>query len=145
VQTASLTPKPLSDADHAAFADAQAKADSVYSAFGKQAPRALNGEDLLAYRKRLVAPMVSHSQEWKGADISKLDAALFDKIEAKVYADAAQSANNPTDGFENGPRARTRRLESGHMVTEFFDSRPSWMDAHRPPRMKSKIIQPKTH
>ncbi|WP_321913572.1 NUDIX domain-containing protein [Paraburkholderia sp. J11-2] len=144
VQTASLTPKPLTDADHAAFADAQAKADSVYSAFGKQAPRALNGEDVLAYKKRLAAPMKSHSSAWKNADLSKLEADVFAIAEESIYADAAMAANSPAAG-EQGERSRTRRLDSGHMVTEFFDSRPSWMDAHRTPRLKSKILQPKSH
>lgn len=144
VQTASLTPKPLTDADHAAFADAQAKADSVYSAFGKQAPRALNGEDVLAYKKRLAAPMKSHSSAWKNADLGKLEADVFAIAEEAIYADAAMAANSPA-ASEQGERSRTRRLDSGHMVTEFFDSRPSWMDAHRTPRLKSKILQPKSH
>jgi 8-oxo-dGTP pyrophosphatase MutT (NUDIX family) len=144
VATASLTPKPLTDADHAAFADAQAKADSVYSAFGKQAPRALNGEDVLAYRKRLAAGVKSHSDQWKGVDISKVDSAVFEIAESKIYADAMDAASRP-EAAGNGPIMRTRTSEAGHKITEFFDSRPSWMDAHRPPRMKSKIIQPKSH
>jgi 8-oxo-dGTP pyrophosphatase MutT (NUDIX family) len=144
VQTAQLAVKPLTDADHAAFADAQAKSDSIYSAFGKQAPRALNGEDVLAYRKRLAAPMKSHSAAWKDVDLSKLEASVFEIAEAAIYADAAEAASRPAS-TGNGPVMRTRTSEAGHKITEFFDSRPSWMDAHRPPRMKSKIIQPKSH
>ena len=41
------------DDEEAAMCDAQAKADSVYSAFGKSASRPLQGENLLAYRKRM--------------------------------------------------------------------------------------------
>jgi 8-oxo-dGTP pyrophosphatase MutT (NUDIX family) len=138
VQTAQLAVKPLTDADHAAFADVQAKADGIYSAFGKQASRALNGEDVLAYRKRLAAPMKSHSAAWKDVDLTKLEASVFDIAESAIYADAAQAANRPVDGFENGPRARTRQLATGHTVTEFFDNRPSWMDSFRTPRVMSK-------
>jgi 8-oxo-dGTP pyrophosphatase MutT (NUDIX family) len=138
VQTAQLAVKPLTDADHAAFADVQAKADGIYSAFGKQASRAMNGEDVLAYRKRLAAPMKSHSAAWKDVDLSKLEASVFDIAESAIYADAAQAANRPVDGFENGPRARTRQLATGHTVTEFFDNRPSWMDSFRTPRVMSK-------
>jgi 8-oxo-dGTP pyrophosphatase MutT (NUDIX family) len=130
VQTATLTPKPLTDADHAAFADAQAKADSVYSAFGKQAPRALNGEDPLAYRKRLAKPMKSHSGAWKDIDIDGLDAKVFELAEAAIYADAQAASLHPDTGSQ-GPIERTRRLPSGHSITEFFDSRPSWMDSFR--------------
>ena len=130
VQTATLTPKPLTDSDHAAFSDAQAKADSVYSAFGKQAPRALNGEDPLAYRKRLAKPMKSHSGAWKDIDIDGLDAKVFELAEAAIYADAQAASLHPDTGSQ-GPIERTRRLPSGHSITEFFDSRPSWMDSFR--------------
>ena len=138
VQTAQLTPKPLTDADHAAFADAQAKADSVYSAFGKQAPRALNGEDVLAYKKRLAAPMKSHSSAWKDVDLGALDASVFAIAEAAIYADAQSASLRPVDSAGRGEIARTRQLSSGHTVTEFFDSRPSWMDSFRTPRIMSK-------
>ena len=137
VQTAQLTPKPLTDADHAAFADAQAKADSLYSAFGKQAPRALNGEDVLAYQKRLATPMKSHSAAWKDVDLSKLDASVFAIAEAAIYADAQSASIRPAD-VGSGEIARTRQLSTGHTITEFFDNRPSWMDSFRTPRVMSK-------
>ena len=138
VQTAQLTPKPLTDADHAAFADAQAKADSVYSAFGKQAPRALNGEDVLAYKKRLAASMKSHSAAWKDVDLGALDASVFSIAESAIYADAQAAALRPADSAGRGEIARTRQLSTGHTITEFFDSRPSWMDSFRTPRIMSK-------
>lgn len=145
VQTAQLTPKPLTDADHAAFADAQAKADSVYSAFGKQAPRALNGEDALAYRKRLLAPMKSHSKEWSGIDIAKLDAATFDVIESKVYADAMEAAMHPEASPEGGLRAVTKDIGTGHRVTTFYGKPSDWMDDFRAPRAKGRINVRKSH
>jgi 8-oxo-dGTP pyrophosphatase MutT (NUDIX family) len=137
VQTAQLTPKPLTDADHAAFADVQAKADSLYSAFGKQAPRPLNGEDVLAYKKRLAAPMKSHSSAWKDVDLTALDASVFAIAEAAIYADAQSASMRPADNAR-GEIARTRQLSTGHTVTEFFDNRPSWMDSFRTPRVMSK-------
>ncbi|WP_430229680.1 NUDIX domain-containing protein [Paraburkholderia tropica] len=144
VQTAQLTPKPLTDADHAAFADAQSKADSVYSAFGKQAPRAMNGEDLLAYRKRLLKPMVSHSKEWEGSDLGALNASIFDKIETKVYADALESAMHPTDVADGTLRAVPKSTGTGHVITNFYGSSPrAWMGDFRIPSKVSRIHQPK--
>jgi 8-oxo-dGTP pyrophosphatase MutT (NUDIX family) len=145
VDTARLTPKPLTDADHTAFADAQAKADSVYSAFGKQAPRPLNGENLLAYRKRLVGPMVSHSDEWKGSDLGALDASIFDKIESKVYADAMEAAIHPATGDSDSLMERSRKSPTGHTVVEFYGTRPSWMDTYRTPRARGKLNIQKSH
>jgi 8-oxo-dGTP pyrophosphatase MutT (NUDIX family) len=145
VQTAKLTPKPLNDSEYAAMADAQAKADSVYSAFGKQASRPLNGEDLLAYRKRLAAGVKSHSVEWGGLDIAGMDAKMFDIVEPKIYADAMEAAIHPVHAETDDLREVARDTGTGHKVVNFYGRRPSWMDEFRPPRMKSKIIQPKSH
>src|SRR5262245_43631806 len=38
--------KPKTDDEHAAFADAQAKADAIFNGFGQRAPRPLEGESL---------------------------------------------------------------------------------------------------
>lgn len=146
VATAQLTPKPLSDSDYAAMADAQAKADSVYSAFGKSAPRALNGEDLLAYRKRLCAGMKSHSDQWKGIDISKADASIFEIAESKIYADAMEAAIHPSESPDGGLRAVTRDTGTGHKITSFYGRPNAWMDDFRAPRLHGKINSPnKTH
>jgi len=145
VETARLSPKPLGDAEYAAMADAQAKADSVYSAFGKSANRPLNGEDLLAYRKRLAAPMKSHSAAWKDVDLSKLEASVFDIAEAAIYADAMGAAVNPAVSPEGGLRAVTRDTGTGHKITTFYGNVGSWMDDFRAPRMHGEINQPNKH
>ena len=145
VQTAQLTPKPLTDADQAAFADAQAKADSVYSAFGKQAPRALNGEDVLAYKKRLAAPMKSHSAAWKDVDLAALDASVFAIAESAIYADSMEAALHPTVAPEAGLRAVTRDTGTGHKVTTFYGRPSAWMDDFRAPRMHGNIVRDTKH
>jgi 8-oxo-dGTP pyrophosphatase MutT (NUDIX family) len=145
VQTAQLAVKPLTDADHAAFADAQAKSDSIYSAFGKQAPRALNGEDVLAYRKRLAAPMKSHSTAWKDVDLSNLEASVFDIAESAIYADAMDAAVRPVGSPEGGLRAVTKDIGTGHRVTTFYGKPSDWMDDFRAPRAKGRINVQKSH
>jgi len=141
VQTAQLTPKPVTDAEYAAMADAQAKADSVYSAFGKQANRPLNGEDLLSYRKRLAAPLKSHSAAWKDVDLAKLDASVFAIAEAAIYADAHAAAINPVDVGEGGLRSVTKDTGTGHKVTTFYGRPNAWMDDFRAPRMHGNIVR----
>ena len=145
VQTAKLTPKPLNDADYAAMADAQAKADSVYSAFGKSAHRPLNGEDLLSYRKRLAAPMKSHSAAWKDVDLSKLEESVFAIAETAIYADAMGAAVNPAVSSEGGLRAVTKDIGTGHRVTTFYGKPSDWMDDFRAPRAKGRINMQKSH
>jgi hypothetical protein len=89
--------KPKTDDEHAAFADAQAKADSIYQGFGKHAPRPLEGELLMDYRKRLATNLKMHSPRWKTSKLTRLDDETFGNIEDQIYADAATAAANPTD------------------------------------------------
>jgi len=145
VQIAGVIPRPLNDTDYALMADAQAKADAVYSAFGKQAPRALNGEDLLAYRKRLAAGVKAHSSEWKGIDISKVDSSVFEIAEPRIYADAMEAAIHPIGAESDTLLERSRKSPAGHTVIEFFGKRPSWMDMHRTPRARGKLNIQKGH
>jgi hypothetical protein len=94
--------KPKSDDEHAAFADAQARADAVFNGFGQRAPRPLEGEELLDYRKRLAIKLKSHSPVWKSVKkFSSLPEEAFDIAEGQIYADAITAASNPTD-LESG-------------------------------------------
>jgi len=89
--------KPRSDDEHAAFADAQAKADAIFSGFGKHAPRPMEGEDLLDYRKRLATTLKTHSPRWKTSKLNGLPDDVFSNIEGQIYDDAAMAAANPID------------------------------------------------
>jgi hypothetical protein len=89
--------KPKSDDEHAAFADAQARADAVFNGFGQRAPRPLEGEVLIDYRKRLATKLKSYSPVWKSVKFSQLPEEAFGIAEVQVYADAISAASNPTD------------------------------------------------
>ena len=89
--------KPRSDEEHSAFADAQSRADMVFSGFGQRAPRPLEGESLIDYRKRLATKLKSHSTTRKNVKFARLDDDTFGIAEAAVYADATAAAANPID------------------------------------------------
>jgi hypothetical protein len=89
--------KPKSDDEHAAFADAQARADAIFNGFGQRAPRPLEGEGLVDYRKRLATKLKSYSPVWKSVKFSQLPEEAFGIAEGQVYADAIAAASNPTD------------------------------------------------
>jgi hypothetical protein len=100
--------KPRSDDEHAAFADAQSRADTVFAGFGQRAPRPLEGELLFDYRKRLATKLKGYSQMWKNVKFSRLDEETFSPIENQVYADATAAANNPMDLEAGELRAVTK-------------------------------------
>lgn len=90
----SRIPTELSDEERNEVADAQVKADSVFSCFGKRAPVPLSGEKPLAYRRRLMIQLQEHSPDFKTVDLSSIaDSALLDVAEKTIYADAQKSAS----------------------------------------------------
>lgn len=90
----SRIPTELSDAERNEVADAQVKADSVFSCFGKRAPAPLSGEKPLAYRRRLMIQLQEHSPDFKAVDLSSIaDSALLSVAEKTIYADAQKSAS----------------------------------------------------
>jgi hypothetical protein len=113
--------KPRSDEEHAAFADAQARADEVFAGFGGRAPRPLEGESLLSYRKRLATHLKKHSEHWKGVKFSKLPEEAFNIAERQVYADAITAAASPTDLGEGELRAvRKHNPDTNQNITVFY-------------------------
>lgn len=90
----SRIPTDLSDEERNEVADAQVKADSVFSCFGKRAPVPLSGEKPLAYRRRLMIQLQEHSPDFKTVDLSSIaDSALLSVAEKTIYADAQKSAS----------------------------------------------------
>ncbi|HGK5171538.1 TPA: NUDIX hydrolase [Salmonella enterica subsp. enterica serovar Bovismorbificans] len=90
----SRIPTELSDEERNEIADAQVKADSVFSCFGKRAPVPLSGEKPLAYRRRLMIQLQEHSPDFKTVDLSTIaDSALLSVAEKTIYADALKSAS----------------------------------------------------
>lgn len=87
-------PTELSDEERNEVADAQVKADSVFSCYGKRAPVPLSGEKPLAYRRRLMIQLQEHSPDFKTVDLSSIaDSALLSVAEKTIYADAQKSAS----------------------------------------------------
>lgn len=132
-----LVPKAVTDTDYAALLDAQSRADSVYMQHGLQAPRALNGESVLAYRKRLARGLQAHSDRWKTQDLLKLDDGAFVVVEEQIFADSVVAAANPADLADGVLRPIVRKLDSGHTVTEFRGSPSAWMSKFAGPVRQS--------
>ncbi|MDU6685361.1 NUDIX domain-containing protein [Phytobacter diazotrophicus] len=114
----SRIPTELSDADRNELADAQLKADSVFSAFGQRAPSPTPGEKPLPYRRRLLVKLQEHSPDFKGVDLSAIaDAQLLNIAEKQIYADAQSAAS-----LSVGPgqlREIKRADATGRMISTF--------------------------
>jgi 8-oxo-dGTP pyrophosphatase MutT (NUDIX family) len=142
-ELAKKMPRAISDADHAAFADAQARADDVFRLFGKAASRPLMGEDLVAYRKRLTRQLQAYSPTWKetNLDVVAVVSAAFEVIERDIYNHARNAAYTPDDLPEGQLRAVVRSdHETGRNVTEFVGNGSFVRDFAMPAQYVTKIV-----
>ena len=127
---ARLIPKSMNDKEYHDMRDTQARADSIYVAFGQRAPRPLDGENLSGYRRRIAKDLQVHSPNWKGIELSAFaDDAAFSVAESQIYADATHAAQNPVDLPEGTLRAVTRADSTGRQITSFYGQPKAWMQA----------------
>ena len=125
-----LIPKSMNDKEYHDMRDTQARADSIYVAFGQRAPRPLDGENLSGYRRRIAKDLQIHSPNWKGIALSAFaDDAAFSVAEAQIYADATHAAQNPVDLPEGTLRAVTRADSTGRQITSFYGQPRAWMQS----------------
>lgn len=133
-------PTELREEDRQKFVAAQMKAERVAQAFGDSqgAPRWLQGESLTQYRQRLLGKFKQHSTQWKGVELSKLNADALDIVETQVYADAYQAATHPTSVEAGTLRAVTDTDYTGRRITRFYgDPGAAWQPFKRAPRLVS--------
>ncbi|MBU9526150.1 hypothetical protein [Burkholderia multivorans] len=95
-QAAQAAPAPaLSDEEEAAIADAYTHADSIYQLHGMRAPKHMERESLIAYRRRLAKGLQKFSPAQKAVKLSEInDSALLSLAEREIYSDAANAANS---------------------------------------------------
>lgn len=114
----SRIPTELSDEERNEVAEAQVKADSVFSSFGKRAPIPLSGEKPMAYRRRLMIQLQEHSPDFKAVDLSAIaDSQLLSAAEKHIYADAQKA-----DSLSVGPgmlREIKRKDATGREISTF--------------------------
>lgn len=122
--------RPMSDTDRGALADAQSRADSVFQAFGKPAPKFTPGESVLQYRRRLATELKPHSERWKNADLGVVcaDSAFFETVESDIYNDAVAASMSPDTVEGDTLRMVARTLPSGHRENRFVGRPSAWMN-----------------
>jgi hypothetical protein len=115
------------------FAAVQSRADDVYLKLGKQAQRPMDGEQLGAYRRRLLVPLQGFCPTFKHSDlrVAVVDNAGFEPMERAIYQAAADEAINP----KSVPLGTLREIietRGGHTYSKFYGNPKSWMAAYMP-------------
>jgi 8-oxo-dGTP pyrophosphatase MutT (NUDIX family) len=127
-EVAAMIPKSVGDADYHALTDAQARADEIYSAFGKYAPRPQSGQTVPLYERMVVRDLKQYSPRWSKADVTTAfaDDVSFGEVRDQVFADALATAHSPATAPDGGMRMITKR-GGGHEIHEFVGDSRSWM------------------
>lgn len=128
---------PVAEGEASKMADCQARADSVYTAFGEKAPAPMMGESLMAYRKRLVTKVQAHSDRFKGANLMAIaDSATMDAIESAIYADALVVAQTPATIPAGVLMESVRTDATGRRINEFKGSPSAWTNQFKAQRRR---------
>jgi len=121
------------------MADAQAKADAVYSAFGKSATRPLDGEKHTAYRKRLLRGLQSYSDAYKDVNLLAIkDEKLLDIAEKQIMADALQSAKFAMHIPKGSLYEVKKQDASGRTITSYKGHISAFLDEFKLEPMRAK-------
>ncbi len=126
-------------------ADAQARADEIYTFLGMSAPKPMAGETPKNYRLRLLRQIQRHSSAYRDVDLRNIaDPKVLRIAEETIYADGRAEGLRPTDvGFGQLRMKETKR--DGHTVREFYGSPDSWMGPMAGPvrQYVTKIFTPR--
>ena len=131
-------PKQMTDADYAAVADSQVRADRIYLMHGARASRPMDGETHMAYRRRLANGLKDHSPAWKEIDISPFvnDEKAFSNIEHQIYADAENAGLHPVASSEDFLREIIEQDVTGRKISSFVGRPSAWMKEFAPQRRR---------
>lgn len=119
-------PRRRTDDEYDQLAAAQFEAEKHYHAFGDSLSkcRPMDGESVIAYRKRMVKGLQKHSATYGKINIGNItDAAMLDIVEKGVYADSMAAAHAPVTMNGGMPRAIVSE-EGGRKRTEYVGGDP---------------------
>jgi len=142
---ASSMPKDLSDDDRNALSEAESKADAIFLAFGKSAPRPLMNENHLPYRRRIAKTLQPHSKRFKSINLGVLDATSFGAIEAEIYKDALDAARSPEGMPPNGLMPVKRRSFGNREIIEWRGSPRAFLAPFSESPKRAKLTPQRTH
>lgn len=123
-----------SERNDSALSEAQAKADSAFSACGKKAPPPFAGEKSMDYRKRVLSAMQQHSSRFKDANIRAIaDSVVLEGMEDIIYSDARKAFDTEMSNIKGDLRQRIRNDDAGRRIVEYSGDPNVWLSAFKTP------------
>ena len=113
---------------------------------GSRAEAALDRETPLAYRKRLLKPLLVHSVAFQDCEIARMDETAFRGIEHVVMAEAMAFSKSPKR-WEGAPQQKIFRIdeETGVRFTEFHGGESIFKNLGDPGKCVTAFKTPQWH
>ncbi|MFA9204825.1 MAG: NUDIX domain-containing protein [Bacteroidia bacterium] len=112
----------------AELATEQARADAIYTMHGKRAAAPLLGEDVAAYRRRMLTGLQGHSPAWKDIALAELNGKALGVAADSIYADAAKASRDPALVPQGQLREVHRNDAANRKIAEFVGDSGVWME-----------------
>jgi hypothetical protein len=134
-------------ADPVALAEIAARFDESYRAIGAGgAPAPLPGETRFSYRRRLAGGLQRFSDDWRRADLYRLNSDAMRAAEQAIISAVATAVSDLTIGNADGS---LRRIDSvttaGHRIVEWAGDPRAWLNTFAGPgKAVKRFINPAT-
>jgi hypothetical protein len=112
--------------------EAAEQADPILKAQNQSAPRWLQGETHMGYRRRLAEKIQSHAPNCQDFKIGEAQGSAFDVLEKQIYDDARREAQRPTQVPEGELREVRRTDQAGRPFIEFYGKPSVWLSQFHP-------------
>jgi hypothetical protein len=118
----------MSYTDEAELAKLHEKADPFFKPHNRSAPRYMENETPVSYRKRLATNLLEHAPSLKDIKVRDTRGSAFDLIEKQIYDEARREAERPSN-IPDGELREMRKFDaSGRPFYEFYGRASTWMD-----------------
>jgi hypothetical protein len=87
----------IGGASMSSYYEQQEKTDDVLRLHNRSAPRAMDGESIDAYRRRLASKVQEIAPSMKNINVQDARGSAFDLIERQIYAEARREAERPSN------------------------------------------------
>lgn len=124
--------------------EAAEKADPILKAQNQSAPRWLEGETHMGYRRRLAEKIQPHAPNCQDFKLAEAQGSAFEALERQIYDDARREADRPTKVPEGELKQVTRYDQSGRPYYEWYGKPSVWLNDFHPGRKKVAGIRQET-
>jgi hypothetical protein len=113
--------------DATEFALIQEQADNLLRLHNQSAPRAMDGENLVSYKRRLASKVQQVTPNLKDINLNDARGSAFDLLQKQIYDEARREAIRPTTIPKGEMREMRKFDDTGRPFYEWQGSPKAWL------------------